>query len=153
VLLADQDNDGIMDMVDQCLDTPAGVEVDTVGCPLDSDNDGVFDYLDKESSTPKGATVDNQGVQLDEGKLSEMFEQKNAVLRKEIRVVPVAPIWTRNITYTPGIIPDKFKAVDADGDGYVSFTELLKTIDDYFDEKTTLNSDDIYELNNFFFSQ
>lgn len=153
VLLADQDNDGIMDMVDKCLDTPAGVEVDTTGCPFDTDNDGVYNYLDKEENTPQGATVDDQGVQLNEDKLSEMFEQKNAVLRKEIRVVPVAPIWTRNITYTPGVIPDKFKAVDADGDGYISFTELLKTIDDYFDEKTTLNSDDIYELNNFFFSQ
>ena len=153
VLLADQDNDGILDMSDQCLDTPTGVVVDTTGCPFDSDNDGVYDYLDKEANTSKGTTVDEDGVQLSEGKLSEMFETKNAVLRKEIKVIPVAKIWTRSITYASGVIPDKFKSVDTDGDGYISFQELLKTIDDYFDEKTNLKPEDVYELNDFFFSQ
>ncbi len=154
VLLADQDNDGILDVMDRCPDTPNGVAVDSIyGCPLDADNDGVYDYIDQEANTPKGATIDDKGVQLSQEKLFEMFEHKNAVLRKEIKVVPVAPIWTRNISFTPGVIPAKFKAVDTDNDGYISFTELLKTIDDYFDEKTTLSPEDISELNNFFFSQ
>lgn len=153
VLLDDQDHDYIMDISDQCPDTPDGVAVDSLGCPLDTDKDGVYDYLDKEENTPKGATVDDDGVQLSQEKLAEMFDQKNAVSRKEIKVVPVAPIWTRSITFTPGVIPDKFKSVDTDGDGYISFTELLKAIDDYFDDKTTLKSEDIYDLNSFFFSQ
>ena len=41
----------------------------------------------------------------------------------------------------------------ADGDGYISFPELLKSVDDYFDEKTDYKPEDIYELNSFFFSQ
>lgn len=154
VLLADQDNDGILDVTDQCPDTPNGVAVDSIsGCPFDSDRDGVYDYLDQETNTPTGATVDDKGIQVSEEKLSEMFDSKNAVLRKEIKVIPVTKIWTRNITFTPGVIPDKFKSFDTDGDGYISFQELLKTIDDYFDEKTSLKPEDVYELNDFFFSQ
>jgi len=33
---SDSDNDGVVDSQDQCADTPAGVEVDVVGCPVDS---------------------------------------------------------------------------------------------------------------------
>jgi hypothetical protein len=153
VLLADQDNDNIFDVIDQCPDTPNGVAVDSLGCPYDSDKDGVYDYIDQEANTPSGATIDDMGVQLGQEKLAEMFQQKNAVLRNEIKVIPVAPIWTRSITFTPGVIPDKFKGVDADGDGYISFTELLKAVDDYFDEKTNFKPEDIYDLNSYFFSQ
>lgn len=153
VMLADQDNDMVFDRFDKCPDTPTGVEVDSVGCPFDRDDDGIYDYMDEEPDTPQGAIVNEKGVQLTQDKLSEMFDQTNAVNRKEIRVVPVAPIWTRSFTFAAGVIPDKFRKVDTDGDGYISFQELLKSIDDYFDEKTTFTPDDIYELNQFFFSQ
>lgn len=42
----DSDNDGVTDKKDQCPNTPAGVAVDKVGCPLDKDMDGVYDYVD-----------------------------------------------------------------------------------------------------------
>ncbi|WP_309641146.1 OmpA family protein [Flavobacterium sp.] len=42
----DADLDGIADNKDKCPDTPTGVAVDKMGCPLDKDNDGVADYLD-----------------------------------------------------------------------------------------------------------
>jgi OmpA-OmpF porin, OOP family len=42
----DQDRDGVTDDIDECPDTPFGVEVDEVGCPKDRDNDGIPDYLD-----------------------------------------------------------------------------------------------------------
>ncbi len=42
----DQDNDGVPDDIDECPDTPPGVEVDEKGCPLDRDKDGIPDYLD-----------------------------------------------------------------------------------------------------------
>lgn len=61
----DQDNDGVLDMVDKCADTPEGVEVDKNGCPLDNDEDGIADYRDadvnslkNEIVTPKGEAVD-----------------------------------------------------------------------------------------------
>ncbi len=60
--LTDTDNDGIIDMLDQELDTPAGAPVDTRGIALDSDGDGVADYKDKEPYSPPGYAVDKDGV-------------------------------------------------------------------------------------------
>lgn len=42
----DSDGDGVKDKKDECLNTPAGVQVDEKGCPLDRDGDGVPDYKD-----------------------------------------------------------------------------------------------------------
>lgn len=42
----DSDMDGVSDKKDTCPDTPKGISVDKMGCPLDRDNDGVADYLD-----------------------------------------------------------------------------------------------------------
>jgi len=58
---ADSDGDGVPDSSDACPNTPAGVVVDSRGCPLDSDGDGVPDYLDKCPNTPAGTKVDAQG--------------------------------------------------------------------------------------------
>jgi outer membrane protein OmpA-like peptidoglycan-associated protein len=56
--LTDTDGDGIIDMLDQEKDTPAGARVDTRGVALDSDGDSVPDYKDKEPFSPIGYTVD-----------------------------------------------------------------------------------------------
>lgn len=61
----DSDGDGVIDELDQCPDTPAGVQVDEVGCPIDSDGDGVPDYLDQCPNTPRGVKVDDTGCPLD----------------------------------------------------------------------------------------
>ncbi len=42
----DSDDDGVRDGKDECPNTPAGVQVDEKGCPLDRDGDGVPDYKD-----------------------------------------------------------------------------------------------------------
>jgi OOP family OmpA-OmpF porin len=65
LLYPDSDADGVPDHLDECPDTPRGVKVDEVGCPLDSDGDGVPDYLDKCPGTPKGVKVDKDGCPLD----------------------------------------------------------------------------------------
>ncbi|MDP3295657.1 MAG: OmpA family protein [Nevskia sp.] len=57
----DSDKDGVIDSLDKCPGTPAGVKVDASGCPLDTDGDGVPDYLDKCPGTPKGFKVDAEG--------------------------------------------------------------------------------------------
>ncbi|MEW6600688.1 MAG: OmpA family protein [Nitrospirota bacterium] len=64
----DSDRDGVYDYLDKCPGTPAGVKVDSVGCPLDSDRDGVYDYLDKCPGTPAGVKVDSEGCPLDSDK-------------------------------------------------------------------------------------
>ena len=63
--LKDMDRDGVLDMFDNCPNTPAGLPVDTCGCPLDTDGDGVYDYLDRCGDTPKGVLVDTCGCPLD----------------------------------------------------------------------------------------
>jgi OOP family OmpA-OmpF porin len=64
-VVKDTDGDGVVDDLDKCPGTPAGVKVDQDGCPLDSDGDGVPDYLDKCPGTPAGVKVDRDGCPLD----------------------------------------------------------------------------------------
>jgi hypothetical protein len=153
VMFADQDGDNVFDRFDECPDTPIGVEVDSLGCPSDLDGDGILDFMDDEPNTPSGAVVDDSGVQISSDVLAQMFEKPTAVRRDEIRVLPIAPIWTRSITFAPGVIPNKYTGFDSDGDGYISFQELLKAVEQFFDGKLDMTVEDIYELNNFFFSQ
>lgn len=54
----DTDGDGVIDVVDQEKDTPAGARVDTRGVALDSDGDGIVDYKDKEVFSPVGYPID-----------------------------------------------------------------------------------------------
>lgn len=65
----DSDQDGVSDKKDNCPNTPAGVAVDKMGCPLDRDADGVADYLDNcpdvaGSKLLKGCPdKDNDGIE------------------------------------------------------------------------------------------
>ncbi|OON69788.1 OmpA family protein [Hymenobacter sp. CRA2] len=43
----DEDGDKVPDRKDKCPGTPAGVQVDANGCPIDTDKDGVADYQDQ----------------------------------------------------------------------------------------------------------
>ncbi len=60
--LTDSDSDGVIDMMDQEANTPAGCDVDTRGVVLDSDNDGIADCKDKEPYSPVGYKIDKNGV-------------------------------------------------------------------------------------------
>lgn len=64
--IKDADGDGVSDKLDQCPGTPAGVQVDDKGCPLDSDNDGVADHMDKCPNTPAGVEVNADGCAKDD---------------------------------------------------------------------------------------
>jgi OOP family OmpA-OmpF porin len=61
----DDDNDGVFDSQDQCLNTPAGTQVDAMGCTLDFDGDGVTNTLDNCPNTPAGSQVDSYGCNND----------------------------------------------------------------------------------------
>ena len=56
--IKDSDNDGVLDDVDRCADTPAGTQVDSAGCALDADKDGVVDKDDRCPNTAAGVRVD-----------------------------------------------------------------------------------------------
>jgi ELWxxDGT repeat protein len=63
-LLDDIDNDGILNIIDDCPDTPIGETVDVKGCSesqLDDDDDGVMNNVDECPNTPIGETVDTVG--------------------------------------------------------------------------------------------
>ena len=64
----DGDNDGVLDEIDLCPNTPFGVIVDENGCelslpPVDSDGDGVLDEFDFCPNTPPGYLVDESGCE------------------------------------------------------------------------------------------
>ncbi len=71
---ADEDGDGVADIIDQCPFTPKGVEIDQYGCPIDEDQDGVPDYRDLELSTPKGERVNSDGVALTDEDYKLMYD-------------------------------------------------------------------------------
>src|SRR5690606_36185115 len=60
----DYDGDGVIDLIDICANTPKGVSVDTLGCPVDSDKDGIPDYLDEEVNSRRPYLTNDQGVEL-----------------------------------------------------------------------------------------
>lgn len=60
--LTDTDGDGVIDMIDQEINSPSGAPVDTRGITLDSDKDGIPDYMDDEPYSPPGYEVDSKGI-------------------------------------------------------------------------------------------
>jgi len=80
-VIVDSDNDGVMDRLDKCPNTPPGTTVDGSGCPLqtaapvsfdnnecpiktdlpDEDRDGVEDSVDQCPNTPCDFSVDSKG--------------------------------------------------------------------------------------------
>jgi OOP family OmpA-OmpF porin len=80
---ADVDNDGVIDSLDQCANTPSGVRVDSTGCALDSDKDGVADYKDSCPDSALNAKVDARGCYIEltedrEVQLSVRFANNSA---------------------------------------------------------------------------
>ncbi len=59
--LSDEDGDGVIDMLDQQLDSEPGCDVDTRGITLDSDGDGIVDCKDCEPFSPPGYEVSECG--------------------------------------------------------------------------------------------
>jgi OOP family OmpA-OmpF porin len=62
----DSDGDLVIDTLDQCAATPAGIAVDPNGCPLavappDADGDGVADGEDRCPDSTPGTLIDPQG--------------------------------------------------------------------------------------------
>lgn len=153
VFFSDLDNDGVVDRLDECPDTPEGVAVDSVGCPLDSDRDGIPDYLDQEMDTPVGQPVDEHGVSLDEKGMTLPVGEGEAVLRKNVRLNPVSPIWSRRYDFQGSKLPENLRSADMDGDGSITFEEVIRAVDDYFSGNSQLQPEDIYELNAYFFNQ
>lgn len=153
LMLEDEDGDFILDFEDDCPGTPLGVIVDMRGCPLDSDNDGVPDYLDLEPNTAPGAWVDENGISITEEEFIKLISKREIAMSRDDINSYFEKIGSGHEKITVTEIPQKFKLIDLNNDGYISFEELLHAIDDYFDYKLDYKVEDIYELNRFFFAQ
>lgn len=162
---SDSDKDGFMDVDDLCPNNPRGVKVDAKGCPVDSDNDGLPDYADKEPKSKPGAIVDVDGVELTKAKISEMqklgnieaqnrstvysqvFNQKPSA--EFLKEVEEAALQSRsNVS-----LPSELKAADANGDGFISSSEIARAIDMFFDGSLDLTVEKLHKLIDFFFEQ
>lgn len=152
VFFGDEDGDLIPDVEDHCPGTPAGVLVDTLGCPIDRDNDGVPDYLDEEPDSEYGAWVNEQGISIGEEEFLAQLHRDTALNREDLeRYMQI--IRDRFVERSVVDIPEKFVELDTDEDGYISFEELLKVIDEYFDFEVDLSLEELRQVNEFFFSQ
>lgn len=149
----DEDGDFVLDVSDRCPGTPYGVAVDSLGCPLDGDADGVPDYLDQELESAPGVWVDETGVTVGEEAFYAALASRNPAMPRQDLDLYLETIRGEYEMRGSQKIPEKFKALDQDGDNYISFDELLLTVDQYFDFELDLNLDELRELNQFFFSQ
>lgn len=68
--MSDNDEDGILDFLDDCLYTPLGIEVDSTGCAIDTDDDLIPDYKDKEINSAPDAPVDSFGITYTDDRLA-----------------------------------------------------------------------------------
>jgi len=153
LMFEDEDLDQVVDWNDRCPGTPEGVAVDTTGCPFDTDGDGIPDYQDLEADTRPGAWVDPDGTTVTEEEFLARMELRNSAMKREEVAPYMDMILAAYIIGSEVKIPDKFKPLDEDQDGYLSYEELLKAIDQYFDYQLDLSLPELKELNEFFFSQ
>jgi len=153
VMFDDEDGDFVLDITDRCPGTPYGVEVDTLGCPLDGDMDGVPDYLDQELATANGAWVDDQGVTVSRDEFAESMDLRNNAMGREHVEEYMAIIRGEYELESSVDIPENFISLDLDGDGELSFDELIQVIDKYFDFQLDMNVEELRDLNEFFFAQ
>ncbi|MED5308780.1 MAG: YHYH protein, partial [Candidatus Thermoplasmatota archaeon] len=86
--VGDSDLDGILDDVDQCLETPQGEPVYLNGCSdseVDDDEDGINNNRDICPNTPKGDLVDSQGCS------SSQKDSDNDGITNDLDLCPFTP--------------------------------------------------------------
>ena len=148
----DEDNDKVLDFDDDCIGTPAGVAVDTSGCPIDSDKDGIPDFRDEQANTPLDSIVNLKGVMLSELEKTE-DTTRTRIFYYEICDYYPSMCGKEIYRLSNKDLPVKYATLDKNEDGYISVDEVSIAIDEFFDMKSDFNIDDIYELIEFFFEQ
>ena len=92
---SDEDNDGIIDIIDECPHTPKSIKVDLMGCPIDTDKDGVPDHIDQEPNSKNYKYVDETGRGITD---SLLFNRSQNKLEIEVQ---------RNQTYSDSTTQDE----------------------------------------------
>ncbi len=166
---ADDDKDGINDLLDHCEGTPAGVKVTPNGCPIDTDGDGIADYQDKEINSKPGAFTDVNGVTINEDLQAKHQLEWDSIANLRSTKTPI----NANMDYKQQVdakskdikdnkgktngkkveIPAELKAADLNKDGVISAEEHAKVIDAFFNGDSDFTAEQIRLLNEFFFKQ
>ncbi|MFN8165317.1 MAG: hypothetical protein U0X76_03885 [Bacteroidia bacterium] len=163
----DADGDGIPDVADDSSGTPEANQVDAKGKPLDKDDDGIPDYRDKELNSAAYAVVNEDGVTITEEMIEEQFrkdslaalpaviEYLHAYDKLSERKPDIEEKWTQS--HSTGeehsIIPDIYKRLDIDGNGYITPKEISGAIDEYMAQRSPYSVQEFFDLIDFFFSQ
>ena len=164
----DADMDGIPDIKDDSSATPASKEVDKFGKPLDKDDDGIPDYRDLELNSAPNAVVTVDGVTITEEMIEDKFRTDS--LAAIPALVEYIQSYDRLIQRKPGLeqeqldklneekpfrdkIPALYRALDVDGNEYISPKEISNAIDDYMEGKSSYTIPEFYNLIDFFFMQ
>ncbi len=159
---SDSDGDKIADDVDKCQNTPKGVEVDAVGCPLDKDKDGVPDYIDEEDNTAKGAIVDEKGRTLTDEIIQErkeamlaMITERKSSFSEDASGATLDKIFDeiKKKRGSEGQIPPHLIEVDTNKDGLISPQEVSSAMDAFFEGSSSLSVHSLHDLIDYFFEQ
>ena len=109
--LADTDEDGVIDILDQDINSPEGCPVDTRGLALDSDGDGLIDCMDYEPYSPPGYDVDDKGISkapksktLTEVDVKRLIQESKGPAAVRVETTPVTNA-IDNLTYPEFNIP------------------------------------------------
>ena len=105
--LTDDDGDGVLDIMDQELDTPEDCPVDTRGVVLDSDGDGIVDCEDKEPYSRPGCPIDEVGVAqceeeccADEESINQLIDKRAEAIERTLSANGITPVQMREETRT-----------------------------------------------------
>lgn len=172
----DTDKDGVNDLLDECAGTETGLTVNERGCPIDTDLDGIPDYRDKEINSARGAMVNEDGITLTDKLVDELFarDSLNELLERQIEMLkakdaskgesfnglPENTSDTAQVVVTnnggfdnSSRIPEGFRFVDADRNGFISPAEMTTAIDDYHKDRSPLDTKRFHLLIDYFFDQ
>ncbi len=116
-VVADSDNDGVIDGHDHCPQTPVGVVVDASGCeviilPSDDDNDGVMNEHDLCPNTPTGTSVDANGCEV----IILPSDDDNDGVINEHDLCPNTPTGTNVDVNGCAVVTDNCAGINAFGD-------------------------------------
>ncbi|MCX6291600.1 MAG: hypothetical protein NT126_07525 [Bacteroidetes bacterium] len=161
---ADADHDGVTDFNDDVALNPEHVNVDAHGRPLDSDDDGIPDYRDDEPASAKNALVDEHGVTITDSLIAEKFKRDSLsflpAIIEYLKCIDKLSMMdstfrTRENSSSSKreVIPPTFSKLDTDNNGVISPSEISSAIDDYLNGKSPYNTDEFFQLIDFFFKQ